>query len=248
MSENKFPTEIIDLPSEGKLYPKDSPLSSGKIEIKYMTAKEEDILTSQNLIKKGLAIDTLLNSLIVTKDVNLDDLILGDKNAVMVAARILAYGPEYVCEVTNPTSGTNISHTFNLAECPFIKLPEGITENKFEIELPVSKTKVTFKVLTGKEEKEIERDLNSSKKIGTQISPELTTRLRYIVIEVDRDGSKSTINNFVQNMLARDSFTLRQKIQQVSPDIEMKQEIEIGGDVVEVDIPLTTEFFWPKTQ
>jgi len=248
MSENKFPTEIIDLPSEGKLYPKDSPLSSGKIEIKYMTAKEEDILTSQNLIKKGLAIDTLLNSLIVTKDVNLDDLILGDKNAVMVAARILAYGPEYVCEVTNPTSGTNISHTFNLAECPFIKLPEGITENKFEIELPVSKTKVTFKVLTGKEEKEIERDLNSSKKIGTQISPELTTRLRYIVIEVDGDGSKSTINNFVQNMLARDSFTLRQKIQQVSPDIEMKQEIEIGGDVVEVDIPLTTEFFWPKTQ
>ena len=248
MSENKFPTEIIDLPSEGKLYPKDSPLSSGKIEIKYMTAKEEDILTSQNLIKKGLAIDTLLNSLIVTKDVDLDDLILGDKNAVMVAARILAYGPEYTCDITNPTSGANISHTFNLAECPFIKLPEGITENKFEIELPVSKTKVTFKVLTGKEEKEIERDLSSSKKIGTQISPELTTRLRYIVIEVNGDGSKSTINNFVQNMLARDSFTLRQKIQQVSPDIEMKQEIEIGGDVVEVDIPLTTEFFWPKTQ
>ena len=95
MSDNKFPSEMIDLPSEGKLYPKDSPLSEGKIEIKYMTAKEEDILTSANLIKKGLAIDTLLKSLIVNKDINLDDMILGDKNAVMVEARILAYGPEY---------------------------------------------------------------------------------------------------------------------------------------------------------
>ena len=95
MAENKFPTEVIDLPSQGKVYPKDSPLSDGKLELKYMTTREEDILMSENLIKKGMVIDKLLQSLIVTKGVKQEDLVLGDKNAVLVAARILAYGPEY---------------------------------------------------------------------------------------------------------------------------------------------------------
>ena len=133
MAEHKFPTEVIDLPSEGKLYPKDSPLGSGKIEIKYMTAKEEDILTSQNLIKKGLVVRHLLDSLIVTEGIKYDDLIIGDKNAVMVAARILAYGPEYVTEFIDPSTGDKITHTFNLANCPFKKLPTGVEKNEFEI-------------------------------------------------------------------------------------------------------------------
>ena len=245
--EQKFPTEVIDLPSEGKLYPKDSPLSDGKIEIKYMTAKEEDILTSANLIKKGLAVDTLLNSLIVDKDIILDDLVLGDKNAVMVAARVLAYGPEYTCDIKDPNTGDTINYTFNLAECPFKKLPKGVTENNFEVDLPISKKKVTFKILTGKEEKLIEKELASVKKLGTKVSPELTTRLRYVIASVDGDDSQPAVNSFVQNMLARDSLFLRQELQKFSPDIEMKQSIEIGGDVVEVDVPLTTEFFWPSS-
>ena len=141
MADNKFPSEIIDLPSKGKLYPKDSPLSEGKIEVKYMTAKEEDILTSQNLIKKGIVIDRLLDSLIITKGVKSDVLILGDKNAVMVAARILAYGPEYTCKVTTP-SGDTSEQTFNLADCPFKTIDESITENTFDCELPISKTKI----------------------------------------------------------------------------------------------------------
>ena len=93
MAENKFPTEIIDLPSEGKLYPKDSPLRSGKLELKYMTAKEEDILTSQNLLEKGLVIEKLLEALIIDKNIKVQDLISGDKDAVLIASRILAYGP-----------------------------------------------------------------------------------------------------------------------------------------------------------
>ena len=153
--EQKFPTEVIDLPSEGKLYPKEHPCSNGKIELKYMTAKEEDILTSQNLIKKGVVIDMVLNSLIVTKGVTCDDLILGDKNAVMVAARILAYGPEYQCEVVDPTTGNKSTHTFNLAECPFRKLPDGVSTNEFEFKLPISKKKVKYRILTGKQEQEI---------------------------------------------------------------------------------------------
>jgi len=248
MADSKFPSEIIDLPTEGKLYPKEHACSNGKIEIKYMTAKEEDILTSQNLIKKGVVIDRLLDSLIITNGVKSNDLLLGDKNAVMVAARILAYGPEYACEVTNPTTGEPVSHTFNLADCPFKKLPEDVKENNFEVDLPISKKKITFKLLDGKEEEQILKDIDASKKLGSQVSPELTTRLRYSLTSVDGDKSSSVINNFAQNMLARDSMHLRKIMRDVTPDIDLSQEIEIGGETVTVNIPMTVGFFWPDTQ
>ena len=164
----------------------------------------------------------------------------------MVAARILAYGPEYTCQVTNPNTGELIEHTFNLADCPFQKLEDDIKENNFEYELPASKTKVTFKVLNGKEEKLIEKDIQASKKLGSDISPELTTRLRHSITSVNGETDVATISNFSNNILARDSLSLRKKMSSVVPDIKLKQEISIGGDVVEVDIPLTTEFFWPK--
>ena len=246
MAEHKFPTEVIDLPSKGKLYPEGSPLREGKVEIKYMTAKEEDILTSQNLIKKGLVIDKLIDSLIMTPNVKCEDLIIGDKNAVMVAARILAYGPKYTCEITNPNTGEKSEETFNLADCPFKEIDENINENSFECELPVSKQKIKFCVLTGKEENLIAKDLNASKKVGTGVSPELTTRLRYVIKEVDGDNSQSIINQTSINMLSRDSMYLREEIVKVSPDIQLEQEIEIGGETVMVDIPMTVTFFWPK--
>jgi hypothetical protein len=245
--EQKFPSEIIDLPSEGKLYPTDSPLSEGKLEIKYMTAREEDILTSQNLIKKGVVVERLLDSLIITEGVKCDDLIIGDKNAVMIAARILAYGPEYLCEIANPDTGKNETHTFNLADCPFKKLPKGTTENNFELELPVSKSKITFNLLNGKDEKMITEELKRIKKTGTQISPELTTRLRYLITSIDGDSEPSTINNFVQNMLSKDSLALRKEVSRVAPDVDMEQEIEVEGESVTVFIPMTVSFFWPSS-
>ena len=247
MSEDKFPSEVIDLPSKGKLYPKEHPCSDGKIEIKYMTAKEEDILTSQNLIKKGVVIDRLLDSLILTNGVKTDDMLLGDKNAIMVAARILAYGPEYTCRVANPNTNETKNHTFNLTDWPFKKLPDGVTENKFKVTLPISKKEIVYKILTGDDELNIEKELKSQKKTGSQVSPELTTRLRYLITSIDGDDSKSTVNNFVQNMLARDSLFFRNAIAKAQCDIELKQKIEFGGEVVEVEIPLTTEFFWPST-
>ena len=245
MADKQYHSEIIDLPSKGKLYPKDSPLKDGKIEIKYMTAREEDILTSQNLIKKGVVIDRLLDSLILTKGVKTDDLVLGDKNAVMVAARVLAYGPEYQCEVIDPTTGKVITHTFNLAECPFKTTEGDVSENKFEVTLPVSKQKVSFKLLTGKEERIIEEELKNLRKVGSEVTPELTTRLRHTIVSIDGDDTQTLKNEFVQNMLSRDSLFLRGEISKVSPDIELQQEIEIGGEVVKVDIPMTTNFFWP---
>ena len=245
MAEQKFPSEVIDLPSEGRLYPEGHPLKDGKIEIKYMTAKEEDILTSQNLIKKGVVIDRLLDSLILTEGVKIDDMLLGDKNAVMVAARILAYGPEYECQVTNPNNGQTITHTFNLTDCPFKKPSKNVKENLFDLTLPISKKKIKFSILTGKEEKLIEKDLEASKKVGA-VAPELTTRLRYLIKEVDGDTSQSVINETAINMLARDSMVLRDELRKVSPDIELSQEIEIGGESVKVAIPMTVGFFWPE--
>ena len=246
--EQKFASEIIDLPSKGKLYSEESPLKDGKIEIKYMTAKEEDILTSANLVKKGIVIDRLLDSLILTPNVRGDDLLIGDKNALMVAARILAYGPEYACELTDPDTGEKQDYTFNLADCPFKHVEDGVTENLFDFTLPISKKKIKFSLLTGKDERLITEDLKASKKTGTGISPELTTRFRYIIKEVEGDNSSTVINNIAQNILARDSIALREEIARVQPDIELKQDVEIGGETVEVDIPMTVTFFWPNSK
>ena len=248
MSEHKFPTEVIDLPSQGKVYLKDSPLSSGKLELKYMTTREEDILMSENLIKKGIVIDKLLDSLIVTKGVNQEDLILGDKNAVLVASRILAYGPEYTVEVLNPNDlDEKIEHTFDLSKCPFKELSKDVdySGNEFEFITPVGKNNLKFKLLTGADETLIEKDIKQSSKFG--VSSDITTRLRYTVIEVDGDSKPATISEFTQNLLARDSVALRNYIRNMSPDIDLTSEIEIGGESVSVSIPLTVEFFWPQS-
>ena len=248
MSEYKFPTEVIDLPSGGKVYEKESPLAEGKIEIKYMTTKEEDILMSENLIKKGVVIDKLLDSLIVTKGVTQDSLVLGDKNAVLVAARILAYGPEYTCEVINPNNPEQkIEHTFDLTQCPFKTVLDDIdySNNSFDYEMPVSKVKIKFKLLTGVDEKQIEKEIEQSSKYG--YNSEISTRLRYTITEVDGDNKPETITAFSQNMLARDSMALRRYINDISPDIDLTSEIKIGGETVSVSIPLTVEFFWPKS-
>tara|TARA_Y100001937_G_scaffold30908_1_gene44328 strand:+ start:10213 stop:10965 length:753 start_codon:yes stop_codon:yes gene_type:complete len=247
-NEQKFPSEVVDLPSGGKVYPKDSPLSNGKIELKYMTAKEEDILTSDNLIKKGVVITKLLDSLILTEGVSSSDLVLGDKNGVMVAARILAYGPEYQAKVNDPKTGDLVDVTFDLTECPFKEIPDDLTENGYEFELPISKTKVSYKILTGKDEDDINLELKNISKVNKGASPEITTRIRYMLQSVDGDSTPQVINNFSQNMLARDSLALRKEIKRVSPDIVMDQEIEIGGEMVSVTIPMTTNFFWPNNE
>lgn len=248
MAESKFPTELIDLPSQGKVYPKDSPLSEGKLELKYMTTKEEDILMSENLIKKGVVIDRLLDSLIVSKGVKQESLVLGDKNAVLVAARILAYGPEYTVEVANPNNPQQkVEHTFDLTKCPFKELPKDIdySDNTFDFTTPVGKQKIKFKLLTGVEESLIAKDVEQSAKVG--YNAEISTRLRYMITEVDGDSEQETINEFSQNMLARDSMTLRNLVRDITPDIDLTSEIEIGGTTVSVSIPLTVEFFWPST-
>lgn len=240
MSEFKMPTEVVELPSKGLVYPESNPLSSGKVEMKYMTAKEEDILTNQSYIQKGIVVDKLLQSLIVTK-INYDDLVVGDKNAILIAARVLGYGAEYSFQYDGKEATVDLS-TLEAKELDLSLFTQG--KNEFEFELPSTGNKVTFKLLTGHDEKAIDRDLTGLKKIDKNNIPELTTRLKYMITSVNGDTDKKTIREFVDNyFLAKDSRALREYIRQVQPDIDMTFIPE--GEDIPVTVPMTATFLYP---
>jgi len=262
VSDYKFPTEIIELPSKGLIYPKDNPLSSGKIELKYMTAKEEDILTTQSYIKDGSVLDRLFQSLIVSNGEGLPikyvDLVVGDKNAIMVASRILGYGKEYNVEVTDPFSGEKQKETIDLTqfenkEYDGSKQTE-LHKNEFEFELPQSKRVITFQLLTESKERKVKHELESakkqSKKMGDVTSKELTTRLKNMIVSVEGESDRNVINRFVDNELfAQDSKALRSYIKEVGPDIDLTWEFisDETGDRKEMSMPMDTNFFWPES-
>ncbi len=240
MAEFKFPTETVDLPSKGFVYPKEHPLSSGKVEIKYMTAKEEDILTNQSYIQKGNVLDKLLESVIVSKDVKIDDLIVGDKNALLIATRILGYGKDYEFMLNNKTETVDLS-TLDNRDFDTTGLTQGV--NEFSFTLPHSNQEITYKILTGKDEKSIERELAGIKRVKKDASPELSTRLKHILISVDGKTEKKDLRDFVDNyLLARDSRALREHIRSTQPDVDLNVVLDSGE---EVRIPIGLSFFWP---
>ena len=245
-----FPTEEVTLPSKGLLYDEDSLLKSGVIEMKYMTAKEEDILTNQNFIKNGTVIDKLLQALIVTP-VKVEELLIGDKNAILVAARILGYGAEYEFKYPNPETGENELVSVDLTEAEDKFFDESLLVNggnEFEYELPTSKAKITFKLLTTADEKRIEQELKGLKKINKNASPELTTRLKHMITSVNGEEDKKTVREFIDiALLARDSRALREHVSYVMPDIDLTFDVNFeNGAVAEgVTIPIGVQFFWP---
>jgi len=251
--KRKFPTEVVSLPSKGLLYPKEHPLSGGQIEIKYMTAKEEDILTSRTLIQKGIVLDKLMESVIIQDGVKLDDLLLGDKNAVMMATRILGYGKDYTVSIQDPDSGEKQEETFDLTKLEDKEIDEKLfkdRKNEFEFDLPASKVKITFKLLTHKDEKLVDEELKALKKFqkGSGVTSEITTRLKKAITSVDGDQTLKRINEFVDyELLSRDSLALREYLREITPDVDMSFTFvsEATGDVHDMDIPLNVEFFWP---
>ena len=251
MPETKFPTEIIDLPSKGYFYPEKSPLSSGTVELKYMTAKDEDVLTSQNLIAKGVVLDVLLANLIVDKNIKVSDLLIGDKNALLIAARVLAYGKEYEFEVISPVTGEPTTHTLDLTtlkdvSVDFSKMPKG--KNAFEFTLPTSKRVIKYKLLTSGDVDDIDRQAKSLSKIS-DIDRTLTTRLKSMIVEVEGSTEKQVINNFVDNeFFAVDSLSFRDYISESTPDIDLEISVDIDGEEVEITVPMTVQFFWPSSR
>ena len=240
MSEFKLPTEVIELPSKGLLYPEGSELAKGTLEMKYMTAKEEDILTNQSYIQKGTVLDRLMKALIISK-ISYDDLLIGDKNAVMVAARILGYGKDYSFSISGE------DHTVDLSTLESKTLNDDLFKdgkNNFEFTLPHSGNKVTFKLLTHKDEQSINRELEGIKKINKDNSPELTTRLKYIITSVEGKTEKKDIREFVDSyLLARDSRALREYIKEIQPDVDLT--FFPDGESTRVNIPVGVSFFWP---
>ena len=245
MSESKlkFPTEMVELPSGGIVYPKENPLSSGKVEMKYMTAKEEDILTNQSYIQKGTVLDKLLEKLIVS-ECNYKDLVVGDKNALLIAARILGYGSDYEFTYKNEVIKVDLS-TLENKEFDKSKFEQG--QNEFPFTCPKSGTILTFKLLNHGDETAIDNELKGLKKINKNSSPELSTRLKYMIVSVDGSSEKKDIRNFVDNyFLAQDSRAFRNHVRDFQPDVNLKIPIDtVEGGEEDITIPIGLNFFWP---
>ena len=256
MAENQygFPTEVLSLPSQGLLYPEDSPLRSGKIDVKYMTAKEEDILTSTTLIEQGLVITKLLESVIADPKVKLDDMLIGDKNALMIGTRILGYGKDYDVTLMDPDTNEQVEYTLDLTTLEHKEIDKDIYKNgnNFEFELPNSKRKIEFKLLTEIDEKEIDEVLKDYEKVEklTGVSYNLTTRLKHQIQSVDGNKEQSFIDNFVENeFLALDTREYRKYQDSITPDVELKFDYTSQtGNLHKIDVPLGIDFFWPAAE
>ena len=251
-TDNKFPTEVIDLPSKGWYYDQNSVLASGQIELKYLTAKEEDILTSRNLIQKGVVLDRLLQALIVDKNIDYSQLLTGDKNGILVATRILGYGKEYKVNITCSSCGQLQSNVVDLTALveKDIKEPTEKGKNEFTFMLPILKKVVIFKLLTHKDEEDIIKEIEMSKKLGSDIDTTLSTRLKYIITSVDGNATEAAVRAFVDNdFLARDARAFRDYYASVNPDIDLSFDFgcENCGEHRRVEMPIGIDFFWPDT-
>lgn len=237
--EKKFPTEVVDLPSKGLLYADDSPLKSGTIEMKYMTAKEEDILTNQNYIQKGTVIDKLLQSLIVDKSIKYGELLVGDKNALLVAARILGYGADYEFTYAGEKVTVDLSSVQNK---PFDESLVKDGKNEFEFTTPSTGDLLTFKLLTHGDEVKVQQEIEGLKRINKDSSAELSTRLKYMITSVN--GDEKAVRPYVDNaFLARDSREFRKHVNEIQPDVDLK--FYPDGAEEGVDIPIGVTFLWP---
>ena len=249
----EIPVEMIPLPSRGVAYPSDSPLHNCEtVEVRAMTAREEDILTSRALIKKGTVISELIKSCLVDKRIDVSQLLSGDRNALMVALRVTGYGADYNVEVDCPACGVKSKQSFNLSELELKPLdiePVEPGANLFELVLPVTKKKVRFKFLTGADEEEILTIQERKKKVGGMGDNVVTTRLQFSIVAIEGKTDKNLINAFIRNMPARDSLYLRNHIDKHEPGIDMTSHMDCPScsETSEVRIPLGVTFFWPSS-
>jgi len=245
MAELKIPTEVITLPSKGLLYPETSPLSKGEIEMKYMTAKEEDILTNANLIRQGTVIDKLLQALIVTP-IEYNDLLVGDKNAILVAARVLGYGKDYSFTYNNKEVSVDLS---TLTDKVIDESLYTRGTNEFSFILPATGNEITFKLLTHGDEQKIDAEIKGLQKVNPNSSTDVTTRLKHMITSVEGKRDQKEIRDFVDNyLIAKDARSLREYYSKIQPDINLIYKPEDDSYAGEgIAIPISLNFFWPDS-
>jgi len=250
------PTEFVELPSRGTLYPPGHPLHNEEtIEIKQLTAKEEDMLTSRTLLKKGIAIERVLQSLIIDKSIHPDHLLVGDRNAIIIAARVSGYGNEYTTSVTCPSCGTKQAYAFDLNEADVYDgsdiddLPDTTQrdDGTYTVTLPKLKAEVTFRLLTGIDEREFANVVDRKAKNGTH-EKLVTDQLRRLIVSVNGSGDPQVVNYLVENMPSLDAKHLRLAYKLAAPNIDLSQHFECNECDFEQDmeVPLTADFFWPE--
>jgi len=252
MSDQKFtvPTETIDLPSKGLIYAKDSALASGQVEMKYMTAREEDILTNVNLLRQGLAVERMLISLIKSP-INYHDLTIGDRNGLLIAARILAYGKDYEFSYKNPNTNEEERVQIDLQNMRYKELDwnKFNNANEFDFVLPYSKNALTFKVLTVGDDKKVDEEIKGMKKTLGQEGGSISTRLKHQITSVNGDYSIKTVRDFIDQgyLLSRDAVELRKYMDSVTPDIDTNVNFTLkDGTEVSTALPMTADFFFPR--
>ena len=252
------PTEFVELPSGGIFYPEEHPLhGKDTIEIRHMTAKEEDILTSRTLLQKGIALDRLINNIVVDKRIVSDNLLVGDRNAIVLAARISGYGPEYMTKVTCPMCATEQRFSFDVSE-PHLHYGGEFEDEKlkaiskgdgfFEVQLPVTKFSVEFKLLTGAEEKEYLSGLETNRK-NRKEEKSVTSQLMAMLHKVNGTELMEHKKYVVDNLPSRDSKYLRDAYRRVSPSVELLRDFECEkcGHESRMEVPLSADFFWPQS-
>lgn len=250
--EDFIPTESVYLPSKGILYDRNHPLyKTETLEYRYMTALEEDILSSRALLRSGKAVDMVIKNCLVNKSVDLDTLVPGDKNAIMTALRVSSYGSEYAINVQCPDCGSSSQNDFRLDELEMRTLEiesNGKGANEFDFVLPIGEKKITFRFLTSGEESEItEAQEKIKKSSGTQLDRNVTSFLKNQIVAVDGNEDRKVIDKLVDTLIVRDSRALRKYIEENTPDIIFEQFFSCPncGSTNEVNVPITTEFFWP---
>ena len=249
------PTEFVELPSGGKYYPPGHPLhNEDTIEIKQMTAKEEDILTSRSLLKKGVALDRVIESLIVNKAIDPASLLVGDRNAIIIATRISGYGPQYDTKVTCPACSAHQEYSFNLKDGNVYggeNIGElDITNNNngtFTVELPKTKVNATFRLLNGRDEKGLLNAIQNEKKGNKGLERNMTRQIANIVIAVNDDNSADARNYLINNIPSMDSRHLRLAYRLAAPNVDLIQNFECSecDFEQEMEVPLSADFFWP---
>lgn len=253
--ENTFPSQAITLPSKGYYYPEDSPLASGEIEILFPTAKHEDILTSRNLIQKGIVLDKFMQAIIVS-DFDYNDLLLGDKNGIMIAARILAYGKDYEVKVNCPQCNDVVAEVIDLVDLQAKEIEFNENEKaqqEFEFELPISRKNVKLKLLTHRDQNKIDNELKNQKKFMKQdgVNKEITTRLCHTITELVGNRDNGKIRDFVKNeLLSQDSLAIREKMIDITPDMDTTYQFSCDscGHEEVISIPMGVGFFWPTSR